>query len=575
MTEVTLAGFDIFTPIQSLTAFPGTLIGSISPGTYSYKITYLTNFGETDGSPESPSITLISQTAIELTNIAVSNQSQVTHKNVYRKEASGSDFKLLVTLENNVTAYIDIINNGNLGAVIPIHNTASSIGVCRGRVIFSEPVTLSLGVVTAEGTTLDTAANITTQIARVLVPFNLAGVLLPFIDVAQIGTVVAVYNLDTTNNLSIYPPEPTDIITGYPPGAPYILLPGGKVTFDAISIVEWRIDSGGLGGASSFTPGAWLQGNGTGPIIAVKNNMNGLIAPTTLNDINDGYVVGSRWYNTAGAEEYVCLDNSAGAAAWIETTAGASGGEANTASSAGGISLVLPKSGDDLPFRGLAATSSKISLSFDATTVGIDVDESVINIDNLLNAPTGTIVGETDTQTLTNKTLTSTTNDIAAKYLHSATTLVNVSLAAAPTTGQILTATSGTTATWQNPITGVFNKVTSSSSSSTTSPMYVIIPDMSIIPSAGTYFVTFSSSGSGTSTGADLEYSIYVAGVIIPHSARKMNINGDLITSNYVTSMHTQDIITVNGAQSINIMFKTNSGTFTVFERSMILMRLS
>ena len=38
-----------------------------------------------------------------------------------------------------------------------------------------------------------------------------------------------------------------------------------------------------------------------------------------------------------------------------------------------------------------------------------------------------------------------------AKALKSATTNVNVSSATAPTTGQVLTATSGTTATWQTP----------------------------------------------------------------------------------------------------------------------------
>lgn len=68
--------------------------------------------------------------------------------------------------------------------------------------------------------------------------------------------------------------------------------------------------------------------------------------------------------------------------------------------------------------------------------------------------PTGAIVGTTDTQTLTNKTMTATTNDVAAKSLHSATTVVDVAAATAPTTGQVLTATGTTTATWQTPAAG-------------------------------------------------------------------------------------------------------------------------
>lgn len=66
-------------------------------------------------------------------------------------------------------------------------------------------------------------------------------------------------------------------------------------------------------------------------------------------------------------------------------------------------------------------------------------------------APSGAVVGDTDSQALTNKTLTSTTNNVAAKSLHSATTVVDVVSAAAPTAGQVLTATGGTAATWQTP----------------------------------------------------------------------------------------------------------------------------
>ena len=69
-------------------------------------------------------------------------------------------------------------------------------------------------------------------------------------------------------------------------------------------------------------------------------------------------------------------------------------------------------------------------------------------------APSGVVVGTTDTQTLTNKTLTGTTNTIAASQLRTTSTDVVVSTAAAPTAGQVLTATSGTAAIWQTPSSG-------------------------------------------------------------------------------------------------------------------------
>ena len=60
-----------------------------------------------------------------------------------------------------------------------------------------------------------------------------------------------------------------------------------------------------------------------------------------------------------------------------------------------------------------------------------------------------TIVGTNATQTLTNKTLTDSTNNVMAKSLKSATTTIDVSAATAPSVNQALIATSSTAATWQ------------------------------------------------------------------------------------------------------------------------------
>lgn len=75
-------------------------------------------------------------------------------------------------------------------------------------------------------------------------------------------------------------------------------------------------------------------------------------------------------------------------------------------------------------------------------------------------------------QTLTNKTITDSTNNVMAKSLKSATTTVDVSAATAPSSGQVLTATSSTAATWQAPTTSsdvscrvIQNAVTSITSS--------------------------------------------------------------------------------------------------------------
>ena len=61
------------------------------------------------------------------------------------------------------------------------------------------------------------------------------------------------------------------------------------------------------------------------------------------------------------------------------------------------------------------------------------------------------MVGDTVTQILTKKTIIDDNSNIRANSLRSSGATVDISNAAAPTSGQVLTATSGTTATWQTP----------------------------------------------------------------------------------------------------------------------------
>ena len=63
----------------------------------------------------------------------------------------------------------------------------------------------------------------------------------------------------------------------------------------------------------------------------LKVKLDGTQAPTVNNDTDEGYVVGSRWFDITNDKEYVCLDNTDGAAVWTETT-GAAGGYTNLTS---------------------------------------------------------------------------------------------------------------------------------------------------------------------------------------------------------------------------------------------------
>jgi hypothetical protein len=118
----------------------------------------------------------------------------------------------------------------------------------------------------------------------------------------------------------------------------------------------------------------FLRKTGAGAYTAHKSNLAASVAPGATDDSAAGYSVGSRWIDTTADKEYVCLDATASAAVWTETTAGAAGGEANTASNQGaGVGPFDGKVGVDLEFRTLIAVGP-VKITLDGPNKEIDVD---------------------------------------------------------------------------------------------------------------------------------------------------------------------------------------------------------
>lgn len=112
----------------------------------------------------------------------------------------------------------------------------------------------------------------------------------------------------------------------------------------------------------------------------------------------------------------------------------------------------------------------------------------------------------------------------------------------------------------------VCTEVSSLTTTSTVSTAYVLIAGMTTTPVAGSYLVMFSASGSTSSSSANINYAVFVGGVVVASSER-------LLRSATSTTMglYTQAKVTVNGSQAIEIRYKTSTGTFTVNVRNICL----
>ena len=102
----------------------------------------------------------------------------------------------------------------------------------------------------------------------------------------------------------------------------------------------------------------------------------------------------------------------------------------------GGVGVFKQKNGNALEFKNIVG-GANIVVTDNTDEIDIDVGSDVVTATGL--------------QTLTNKSIVGATNNVEAAALLHSTGAVAVNAATAPTNGQVLTATGGTTAIWQSP----------------------------------------------------------------------------------------------------------------------------
>ncbi len=209
MSFTTRGGHSVTKPSGPPTLAVGTSTGLLdTSAVYQYKVTYVSNFGETDGNTTAASVTTTSTASVELTAIPVSDDGNVIQRKIYRTVGGGSSFLLLATIADNLTTvYTDIIVDASLGAAIPTLNAAHTLQQLDGFTKMVKPTIFSLTTAIvafatggqASATLLTTEYNIIGTCAT-----TADSVRLPEISTNLIGTRIVIAN-DGAASCNVYP----------------------------------------------------------------------------------------------------------------------------------------------------------------------------------------------------------------------------------------------------------------------------------------------------------------------------------------------------------------------------------
>lgn len=108
-------------------------------GTYSYKVTFVNDFGETSAGTVSANVVPATQ-KIDVSAIPTGSTTEpyaVRYRKLYRTEAGGSTYKLVTTItDNTTTTYTDNTADGSLGTTPPSINRCSKIPRCVDGAVF-------------------------------------------------------------------------------------------------------------------------------------------------------------------------------------------------------------------------------------------------------------------------------------------------------------------------------------------------------------------------------------------------------------------------------------------------------
>jgi phage-related tail fiber protein len=168
-------------------------------------------------------------------------------------------------------------------------------------------------------------------------------------------------------------------------------------------------------------------------------------------------------------------------------------------------------------------------------------------------------------------------DDRTGAGLRSATTVVSVSGATAPSSGQVLTATANNNATWQTPSASgavSVSQVTNTNTHTSSSGTYALLDSQTATPGAGNYMVWFSTNVSHSASNGIVYISIFSNGVQIAESERKLVLT-DQKQQGQVVPLETHTYISGLGAgQAIEVKWKTSGATASCYNKTLMIAKV-
>jgi hypothetical protein len=127
---------------------------------------------------------------------------------------------------------------------------------------------------------------------------------------------------------------------------------------------------------------------------------------------------------------------------------------------------------------------------------------------------------------------------------------------------------------WANPNIP-YDIISANTTQTTSSATYTGIPDMLLEPDAGTYLAFFSASYKNGNHNSSLYFAVHVDGVIVPESERLSTSGGTQFSDSEFVVAITAIPVTVAEGQEVTIKWKTSSGTSTIKNRALVLIKVA